>query len=60
MAVWLTAIRFRAEPGSILDETPKKRVSLRLTCRSQLVLEIALNDVSAKIRPAAYSPLPEG
>ena len=47
----LTAIQFRAEPGTILTRRFEEAASLRLTRGLQLDLEIALNGVSAKIQP---------
>ena len=53
----LTAIQFRAEPGSLLTRRFEEAASLRLTRGLQLDLEIALNGVSAKIQPPpAFQP----
>ncbi|PYJ72809.1 MAG: hypothetical protein DME75_03445 [Verrucomicrobia bacterium] len=47
----LTAIQFRAEPGTVLMRRFSAAASLRLTRGFQLDLAIALNGVPAKIQP---------
>jgi hypothetical protein len=49
--LFLTAIQFRAELGTILARGFGTAASLRLTLGFQLDLEIALGGVSAKIQP---------
>ena len=60
LLIVLTAIQFRAEPGTILTRRFGTAALTSADSGLQLNLEIALNGVSAKIQPLrAYSAVPK-